>query len=69
MLESLISILGEYTPVTTVYETVLADGTIHTYEAVAAGVAGVDWPWLAGAACLLLVLYCVFRLLGGIFRG
>lgn len=69
MLESLMAILGEYTPVTTTYETILNDGTIHTYEAVAQGVAGVDWPWVSGALLLIVVIFCIFKMLGGIFRG
>lgn len=69
MINALIEFLGSYTPVTTTVETVLADGTIHTYEAIASGMAGVDWPWIASAALLLLVIFCIFKLIGGIFRG
>lgn len=68
MLQSLLALLGEYTPILTTYETVLADGTIHTYEAVAQGVAGVDWPWVAGALLFIVVIYCILRMIGGIFR-
>lgn len=69
LLEAIREFLGAYTPVMTTVEQVLPDGSIHSYEAVASGFAGVDWPWLVSAALLLLFIFCMFKLLGVIFRG
>lgn len=33
---------------------------------VVCGLAGLDWPWLAGVALFGLTLYCVLRLIGGV---
>ena len=32
------------------------------------GVAGLDWPWIISAVCLVVFIYCLFRLLGVIFK-
>lgn len=52
-------LLGDYTPVTYV-----VDGV----SVVASGSAGVDWSYIVRAAAFLLVVYSVFRLIGGIFK-
>lgn len=62
------SIIGTYTPVTYEVTTELSDGTLSSYDAVASGMAGVDWPWVISAAIYALFIYCIFRLIGGIFR-
>lgn len=63
MRDLIVSIFGTYTPVTTdVYD---AAGSV-VGETVVAGMAGVDWPYLAGVLLFALVLFCFFRLLGGI---
>lgn len=57
MREFLISILGEYQPVT-----YLVDGV----EVVAQGVAGVDWLYIITAAAFLLCAFCLFKAIGGL---
>ena len=56
MRDLIISIFGVYTPVTNAAGTPLQ------------GMAGVDWPYLAGVALFGLVLYSFFRLLGVVFK-
>lgn len=48
------NLLGNYSPVT------MADGTIP------AGLAGVDFPFVFRAIVFCIVVYSVFKLLGGI---
>lgn len=50
-------LLGEYTPV---------GYTVDGNFIVAGGFAGVDWEYLVRAFAFLLVLYCLFRLLGAV---
>lgn len=59
------SVLGTYTPVTYTVRLVDADGaSVGSYQAVAEGLAGVDWEYIFTAIFLLIVVYSVFRLLG-----
>ena len=63
------SIFGTYEPVTTtaVY-TESVDGEVITslVDVVAAGSAGVDWEYVSGVALFSMMLFCMFKLLGGI---
>lgn len=45
--------LGEYIPVTNI------DGTIP------AGAAGVDWSWVISGILFVVVVYSVFKIIGG----
>ena len=57
-LEAFFSVLlGEYTPV---------GYTVDGNFIVAGGFAGVDWEYLVRAFAFLLVLYCLFRILGAV---
>lgn len=72
MKDIIISLFGQYEPVTW-YETVFttaADGTVvtETYEVVASGAAGLDWPWIMGVLLFAIVLYSLFRILGVFFK-
>lgn len=63
------SIFGEYRPVTTtaVYsETVDGDVVTSLVDVVASGTAGVDWEYVSGVFLFGLMLFCLFKLLGGI---
>lgn len=62
MKDLVLSLFGSYVPVTTL----AADGVT---EVVASGAAGLDWPWLVGAALFAIVLYSFFRLVGVLLRG
>lgn len=59
----LISILGEYSPVTyDVYD--VASDTVTSV--VASGLAGVDWLYVGTLALLVVVIFCVLKCLGGL---
>lgn len=64
-----VSLFGEYTPRTYSVTTYLSDGSTVTTTEYVPGLAGLDWPWLAGVALFSLVLWSFFRLLGGVLRG
>lgn len=62
-------IFGSYTPVTsaeTVTETVNGETVTTIIDVVAPGAAGVDYVWLSGVLLFALMLFCLFKLLGGI---
>lgn len=65
MKDLIVTIFGEYTPVT--YDVLDADGSV-LYQAVAGGAAGVDWPYVAGVLLFALTLYSVFRIFGMVLR-
>lgn len=50
--------LGVYSPVT------YSDGSVNI---IPAGLAGVDWTYIVRAGAFLLIVYCLFRLVGGLF--
>lgn len=63
------SIFGEYTPnMTTTAVTETVDGEVITslIDTVANGTAGVDWEYISGVFIFGIMLYCLFKLLGGI---
>lgn len=63
------SIFGEYTPnMTTTAVTETVDGEVITslIDTVADGSAGVDWEYISGVFIFGIMLYCLFKLLGGI---
>ena len=65
----IISIFGEYEPIltpTTFTETIDNVTTTTIIDAVASGSAGVDWEWCAGVFLFGIMLFCLFKLLGGI---
>lgn len=55
--DSLISILGEYVP------------NVDSEGKVLSDIASLDVAWIAAAVFLVVFVYCLFRLLGGVFRG
>lgn len=60
------SIFGEYTPRTYTTNTYI-DGEIVTGLEIVPGLAGLDWHWIAGVALFAIMLFCLFKLLGGIW--
>ena len=64
------NLLGVYTPRTQTVTEHLEDGTEVSYQQYVPGLAGVDWTWLSALFIFSLMLYCLFRLLGGVMsRG
>lgn len=65
MKDLILTIFGVYEPVTTaVYD---ASGAF-VGQTVASGVAGVDWPYIAGILLFAIVLYSFFRLVGMVLK-
>lgn len=63
------SVFGTYDPVTTtaVYtETVNGETVTTLVDVVADGSAGVDWEYISGVFIFGIMLFCLFKLLGGI---
>ena len=62
---AIVSIFGEYTPVTQTVTTYLSDGTAVQSVEVVPGLAGLDWIWISAVGLFALFLFCLMRLLGG----
>lgn len=61
-------LFGQYQPLTQSVSHFLPDGTKTLTTEYVDGLAGVDWTYIASVALFALVLYCVFRIIGGIFK-
>lgn len=61
MRDLMINLFGLYQPVQ--YVTASGDSIIP------AGMSGVDWTYVLGVALFGLSLYCVYRMIGGIFSA
>lgn len=61
------SIFGEYTPLTYQVDTYLDDVLIDSGIEVVPGLAGLDWSWLGGVFLFSIMLFCFFKLLGGVW--
>lgn len=59
-------LLGPYTPKTQTVTERFEDGTVITYDEYVQGLPGVDWSWIASLCVFLLMLYCLFRVLGSV---
>lgn len=67
MKDLILTIFGAYEPVTTTAAYVVpgAEGsTLEEVQVIASGLAGVDWPWVAGVLLFGIVLYSLLRLVG-----
>lgn len=62
------ALFGSYTPRTQTVTEHLSDGSTVTYTEVVPGIAGLDWPWIVSAVLFAMSLYCVFRMIGGLFK-
>ncbi len=74
MKDLIASLFGTYTPVMTQTPVVVTDvesalSTVQYVDTVASGVAGVDWPWIAGVFLFGIVLWSFFRLVGVLIDG
>lgn len=71
MKELIISIFGEYVPITYTHEFAQWDVATEQYivmqeDVIPAGLAGCDWTYILGVVAFLVVLYCVLRIIGGV---
>lgn len=67
----LLSMFGSYEPVSyTVSNTMQIGEEVYTdtYDVIASGLAGVDWPWVMGALVFIICLYSFFRILAMVLR-
>lgn len=60
------NLFGDYHRLTYTQLIVLDDGTTVESEEYVPGLAGLDWEYLVSVSVFFLMLYCLFRLLGGI---
>ncbi len=65
MSQAVRALFGTYTPRVQTVATYYNGEQIAVEEQYVPGLAGLDWEWLAGFAVFCLMLYCLFRLLGG----
>ena len=68
LVDAIYSLFGEYTPRTYTVTTYLDDGTAIQSTEIVPGLAGLDYDWIAGVSVFVLALYCIFRMIGGMFR-
>ncbi len=68
LVDAVNSLFGRYNPRTHVVTTYLSDGTTVETVEVLPGLAGLDYAWLASVLLFALALYCIFRMIGGLFR-
>lgn len=72
MKDLIISIFGVYEPVMSQSAVAVSDVegalSIETFDVVASGAAGLDWPWIMGVLLFAIVLWSLFRLLGVFFK-
>lgn len=62
----ILSLLGDYNPIVTDYE---YRNNNNTYTSHSIEIEP-DWSWIASAAIFAIVIFCVFRFIGGLFsRG
>lgn len=67
----IVSIFGEYTPITTtaaITETVGSETTTTLIDVVADGAAGVDYEWCAGVLLFAIMLFCLMKIIGGVMK-
>ena len=64
----ILSLLGDYNPISTdyTYTTTSYNGTTQTNHVVEIAP---DWSWIMTCALFIIVIYSVFRLIGGIFSN
>lgn len=67
--ETIRSLFGSYTPRTQTVTTYYNGEAISTDEQIIPGLAGLDYEWLVGVGIFSIMLYCLFRLLGGVLRN
>lgn len=62
----ILSLIGDYNPIVKdyTYTTTSYNGTVTTNHSIDIQP---DWSWICTCAIFLIVLFCVFRLVGGLF--
>lgn len=65
---ALLALFGPYTPRMQTVTTYYNGEVVSTEEQVIPGVAGLDFEWLVSVGLFALMLWCLFRLLGGLLK-
>lgn len=68
MRSALAAIFGEYTPKTQTVSTYYDGQLLDTSTEYVPGLAGADVEWIAGVIVFTVMLYCLMKLLGGVFK-
>ena len=68
MRSALTAIFGEYTPKTQTVSTYYDGQLLETSTEYVPGVAGMDMEWIAGVLVFTVLLYCLMKFLGGVFK-
>ena len=68
MRSALVAIFGEYTPKTQTVSTYYDGQLLDTSTEYVPGPAGMDMEWIAGVIVFTVLLYCLMKLLGGVFK-
>lgn len=64
----LVELFGPYEQQSETVTELLPDGSSVTYERLITGVAGLDYEWLASVGLFALVVFCFFRIVGGVLK-
>lgn len=68
MRSALVAVFGEYTPKTQTVSTYYDGQLLDTSTEYVPGLAGMDMEWIAGVVVFTVLLYCLMKLLGGVFK-
>ncbi len=68
MRSALTAVFGEYQPKTQTVSTYYDGQFLDTSTEYVPGVAGMDMEWIAGVIVFTVLLYCLMKLLGGVFK-
>lgn len=66
--ETVERLFGPYTPRTQTVTEYLSDGSVVSSQEIVPGLAGLDYPWLASVTFFGLVMFCFFKMLGGLLK-
>jgi len=68
MRSALTAVFGEYQPKTQTVSTYYDGQLLDSSTEYVPGVAGMDMEWIAGVIVFTVLLYCLMKLLGGVFK-
>lgn len=62
------ALFGKYQPRVQTVTAYLSDGSSVSYQEYVPGLAGLDFDWLASVFLFAVALFCMFRIVGGLFK-
>lgn len=63
IIDAIINLLGPYVPITYQEIKFAPDGSQVTYDVIAGGFAGINYPWIVSAIVFLGMLYLTYKIL------